>query len=71
MIYDACSDEVHCFDDLTGNIFEELRTRPRLLSELAISMSERLEAIADQQLEELVTAILHMLQAKDIIAPLV
>ena len=70
MICDVCSDEVHRFDGLTGDIFEELLIQPRPLSELAMSMSQRLEVVADQRLEELVAAILQMLHDKNIIAPL-
>ncbi len=69
-IYDTCSDEVHRFDALTGDIFEELRIQARSCSELAMSMSERLEVVSDQRLDELVAAMLQMLHDKDIIAPL-
>jgi hypothetical protein len=68
VIYDSRTDEVHCFDNVTGGIFEELRAGPQLLSDLVIAMSRRMEVVADQELEGLVNEILRILVDKNIAA---
>jgi PqqD family protein of HPr-rel-A system len=70
VLYDSRSDEIHRFDSLTGEVFDELRSRPRRLADLVAAMSERLEVVADQELEELVAEILRILSSKNIAAPL-
>ena len=70
MIYDARSDEIHRFDSLTGQVFEELRARPQPVTQLVNAMSERLGVLADAELERLVTEILRVLSSRNIAARL-
>ena len=70
MLYDARSDELHRFDSLTGQVFEELQSGPRRLAELVTAMSERLGVLADAELGRLVAEILRVLNSKNIAARL-
>lgn len=66
VVYDSRSDEVYRFDDVTGEIFEELRAGPQRLSDLVAATSRRLEVVADPELEEFVAEILRILSDKNI-----
>ncbi len=66
MLYDARSDEIHRFDSLTGEVFEELQSGPRRFTELVTAMSERLGVLADAELGRLIAEILRILSSRDI-----
>jgi hypothetical protein len=66
VIYDARSDEIHRFDGVTGEVFDELVLEPRSFSELKAAVSERLAVVADAELEQLVAEILGLLHSKNI-----
>lgn len=70
MLYDARSDEIHRFDSLTGQVFEELRAGPQPVTQLVNAMSERLGVLADAELGRLVTEILRILNIRNIAARL-
>ena len=70
MLYDARSDEIHRFDSLTGQVFEELRSGPQRPAQLVAAMSERLGVLADAELTGLVGEILRILNTGNIAAPL-
>jgi hypothetical protein len=67
-VYDERSAEICQFDALTGVIFEELRAGGRPVAGLVTALSERLEVVADMELERLVVEILSLLNSKDLAA---
>lgn len=70
VVYDARRDEVRCFDDLTAEVFIELRSAPRRVSELVSALSNRLEVAPDAELEALVREILDNLDSSQLAVPL-
>ena len=70
MLYDARSVEIHRFDSLTGQVFEELRAGPQRVTQLVNAMSDRLGVLADAELGRLVTEILRVLNSRNIAARL-
>jgi hypothetical protein len=66
VIYDARSDEIHRFDGVTGEVFDELLFGRRSFTELKAALSDRLAVVADAELEQLVAEILGLLRSKNI-----
>jgi hypothetical protein len=70
VVYDARRDEIHCFDDLTADLFLELRSAPRRVSDLVRALSNRLDVASDPELEALVQEILGNLNHSNLAVPL-
>jgi hypothetical protein len=70
VLYDARSDEILRFDGVTGEVFEELLSKPLSLGQLSAVLSERLGVLADHELEQLIDEILGLLASKKIATPL-
>lgn len=71
MIYDGRSEDIHHFDALSGEAFDELLSRPPLTpGELLAALSERLGVLADGELARLIAEILRLLASRNIVAPL-
>lgn len=70
VVYDGRRDEIHCFDDLTAEVFIELRAAPRRVSQLVSALSSRLDVAADTELEALVHEILANLDSNQLAVPL-
>jgi hypothetical protein len=68
VVYDARSDAVYRFDEVTRELFEELGLGPQRLSDLIEAMSGRLEVVVDRELKGLVAEILRILNDKNIAA---
>jgi hypothetical protein len=70
VLYDSRSDEIHRFDGVTAEVFEELQSGPRSPAELAAAIGGRLDVIVDDELSRLIAEILRILSSKSIAAPL-
>ena len=70
VVYDARCDEIHCFDDLTAQVFTELRSAPCRVSQLVSVLSNRLDVVPDAELEALVREILVNLDSSQLAVPL-
>jgi PqqD family protein of HPr-rel-A system len=69
VLYDDRTGDIHHFDVASAAIFERILLEPRSLPDLIVSTADRLQVVADDELEDMVREILRVLGEKRVVAP--
>jgi len=69
VLYDERSGDIHYFDEAISTIFERIVQGPRSFDDLVIFAADRLQVVADSEMEAMVSEILMILRDKQVVTP--